>query len=65
MVRSCQKDWKKEKEQARKSERKKDVIFKKMSLGGGVPLVGPQEELHGPSEYAPRGFTSIPERESK
>ena len=28
-----------------------------MVLGGGVPLVGPQEELHGPSGYTPRGFT--------
>jgi len=23
-------------------------------LGGGVPLVGPQEELRGPSGYTPR-----------
>jgi len=34
-------------------------------LGGGVPLVGPQEELRGPSENTPRGFTSSPKREAK
>jgi len=33
-------------------------------LGGGVTLVGLQEELRGPSGYTPRGFTS-PEREAK
>jgi len=34
-------------------------------LGGGVPWVGPQEELRGPSAYIPRGFTSSPRREAK
>jgi len=34
-------------------------------LGGGVPLVGPQEELRGPSGYTPRGFTFNPETEAK
>jgi len=34
-------------------------------LGGGVPLVGPQEELRDPSGYTPRSFTSSPEREAK
>ena len=29
-----------------------------MVLGGGVPLIGPQEELRGPSGYTARGFTS-------
>ena len=36
-----------------------------MSAGDGVPLVGPQEELHSPSGYTPRGFTSLPGREAK
>jgi len=31
--------------------------------GGGVPLVGLQEELHGPSGYT--GFTSSPDLEAK
>ena len=30
----------------------------------GVPLVGLQEELRGPSRYTPRGFTSGPKREA-
>jgi len=36
-------------------------------LDGGVPLVGPQEELRGPSGYTPtgRGFTSSSRREAK
>jgi len=34
-------------------------------LDGGVPLVGPQEELCYPSGYTPRGFTSSPGREVK
>jgi len=34
-------------------------------VGGGIPLVGPQEELRGPSGYTPRGFTSSPGREAK
>ena len=33
-------------------------MVRRVVLGGGVPLVGPQEELRGPSVYAPRGFTS-------
>jgi len=35
------------------------------SLGGGVPLIGPQEELRGPSGYTPSGFTSSPRWEAK
>ena len=31
---------------------------RRVVLSGGVPLVGPQEELRGPSGYTPRGFTS-------
>ena len=27
-----------------------------MCLGGGVPLIEPQEELRSPSGYTPRGF---------
>jgi len=34
-------------------------------LGGGVPSVGPQEELRVPSGYTPRGFTSSAKREAK
>jgi len=34
-------------------------------VGGGVPLVGPQEELRGPSGYTSRRFTSKPRRELK
>jgi len=34
-------------------------------LGGGVPWVGPQEELRGPSGYTLRGFTSRPRQEAK
>jgi len=34
-------------------------------LGGGVPLVGLQEELRGPIGYCPRGFTSSQGREAK
>ena len=36
-----------------------------MVPGGGVPLVGPQKELHGSSAYTPRGLASSPEREVK
>ena len=36
-----------------------------MFLGGGVPLVGPQEELRCPNGYTPRGFTLSPRREVK
>jgi len=36
-----------------------------VSSGGGVPLVGPQEELRGPSGYTPRGFISSPGQEAK
>jgi len=28
---------------------------RKVVLGGGVPLVGPQEKLRGPSQHTPRG----------
>jgi len=31
-------------------------LARRTSLGSGVPLVGPQEELRGPSGYIPRGF---------
>ena len=40
-------------------------MVRRVVLGGGVPLVGPQEELRGPSGYTPRGFTSSPKREAK
>jgi len=30
----------------------------KVVLDGGVPLAGPQEDLHGMSGYTPKGFTS-------
>ena len=36
-----------------------------MVLCGGVPLVGPQEELRGLSGYTPREFTSSRRREEK
>ena len=35
-------------------------LARREGLGGGVPLVGPQEELRGPNGYIPRGFTSSP-----
>ena len=38
---------------------------RRASPSGGVPLVGPQVELRGPSGYTPRGFTSSPGREAK
>jgi hypothetical protein len=34
-------------------------------LGGGVPLVGLQEELRGPSGYTPRGFYFEPRAAGK
>jgi len=40
-------------------------MVRRVILGGGVPLVGPQEELHYPSGQTPRGFTSSPGREVK
>jgi len=40
-------------------------LARRVVLGGGVPLVGPQEELRGPSGYTPRGFTSRPRQEAK
>jgi len=40
-------------------------LARRVVLGGGVPLVGPQKELHGSSEYTPSGFASSPEREVK
>jgi len=39
-------------------------LARRVSPGGGVPLVGQQEDLSGPSGYTPRGFTS-PRREAK
>jgi len=38
-------------------------MLHRVVLGGGVPLVGPQEELRYPRRY--RGFTSKPGREAK
>jgi len=40
-------------------------LARKVPLGGGVPLAGPQEELSGPSGYTPRGFASSPGREAR
>jgi len=40
-------------------------IKSKVFLGGGVSLVGPQEQLRGPSGYTPRGFTLSPGWEAK
>jgi len=45
-------------------------MVRRVVLGGGVPLVGPQEELgpqeeRDPSGYTPRGFTSSPKQEAK
>jgi len=40
-------------------------MVRRVVLGGGVPLVGPQEELRGSSRYTPKGITSSPRRESK
>jgi len=40
-------------------------LVRRVVLGCGVPLVGPQEELRGLSGYTPRGFTSSPKREAK
>jgi len=39
-------------------------LSRRVFLGGGVPLVRPQEELRGPSGYTRRGFSSSPEREA-
>jgi len=36
------------------------LVARRVVLVGGVPLVGPQEELRGPSGYTPRSFTSSP-----
>ena len=38
-------------------------LARRVSPGGGVFLVEPQEELCGPRGYTPRGFTSLPGRE--
>jgi len=38
-------------------------MVRRVVLGGGVPLVGTQEELRYLSGYNPRGFTSGPLRE--
>jgi len=35
-----------------------NLLARRASLVGGVPFVGPQEELRGPSGYTPRGLTS-------
>jgi len=40
-------------------------LARRVSLGGGVPLVGPQEDLRGLSGHTPRQFTSNSEREAK
>jgi len=40
-------------------------MVRKVVLGGGVPLVEPQEKQRYPSGYIPRGFTSRPRREAK
>ena len=40
-------------------------LARRVVLGGRVPLVGPQEELRGPSGHTPKGFTLIPGREAK
>ena len=39
-------------------------MVRRVVLGGGVPLVGPQKELRGPSVYTPRGFTSSLKQET-
>jgi len=40
-------------------------LARRVSPDGGVPLVGPQEELRGPNGYTPRGITSSPGQEAK
>ena len=40
-------------------------LARRVSQGGGVPLVGLQKELRSPSAYTPRSFTSSPGREAK
>jgi len=40
-------------------------MVRRVVLGGGEPLVGPQEELRYSSKYTPRGVTSSPGREAK
>jgi len=51
----------------RQNDQKKDVqrVALRVVLGDCVPLVGPQEELRGPSGYTPRGFTSSPKQEAR
>ena len=41
------------------------VHIARMVLGVAVPLVGPQEQLRGPSAYTPRGLSSNPRRKAK
>ena len=43
----------------------RSFLARRVSPGGGVPLVGPQEELRGPSGHTPMGFTPSPRREAK
>jgi len=43
----------------------KPRLARRVFPGGGVPLVGPQEKLRGPSGHTPKGFTSSPGREAK
>jgi len=40
-------------------------MVSRVVLGCGVPLVGLQEEIRGPSGYTPRGFASSLKREAK
>jgi len=41
-------------------------LARKVSPGGGVPLVGPQEEHAARVDiYTPKGVTSLPGREAK
>jgi len=40
-------------------------LARRVFLSGGVPLVGLQEEIRGPSGYTPRVFTLIPGWEAK
>ena len=37
----------------------KSQMVRRVVLGGGVPLVGPQEELRGLSGYSARGLSPL------
>ena len=37
-------------------------LTRRVSSSGGVPLVGPQKDLRGPSGYTPRGLTRAQDR---